>query len=141
MPILYDFKRVPSRNTSMRKAGMLTTMRVSLGIAFGPFKSTGSSFAIGWSLLSAGEGLIAAGLLAAAAGPSFVQLENAKMSEIIATVRGIWCFISFAFNLNPIPVAMRLATQRSCVEPQLVAPPQWCRCSQTKEDITSTERC
>src|SRR5712671_5152550 len=119
MPILYDFNKVPSRKTSMRKAGMLTTMRVSLGIAFGPFKRTGSSFAIGWSLILAGEGLIvAAGLSVAAAGPSFVQLENAKVSEIIATVRGIWCFISVAFNLNPIPVAMRLATPRSCVEPQ-----------------------
>src|SRR2546421_12731524 len=141
MPILYDFNKVPSRKTSMRNAGMFTIMRVSLGFAFGPFKRTGSSFAIGWSLRLAGEGLIAAGLSIAAAGPSFVQLENAKVSEIIATVRGIWCFISVAFILNPIPVAMRLATLRSCVEPQPEAPPQWCRCSQTKEDITSTERC
>ena len=95
-------------------------MRVSFGIAFGPFKRTGSSFAVGWSLLLAGEGLIAGGLLVASVGcTSFVQLENAKVSEIIAAVRGIWCLISVAFNLNPIPVAIRLATSRSCVEPQL----------------------
>src|SRR2546421_12295621 len=99
MPILYDFNKVPSRKTSMRNAGMFTIMRVSLGIAFGPFKRTGSSFAIGWSLILAGDGLIAAGLSVAAAGPAFVQLVNAKASEIIASVRGLWCFIFVGFNL------------------------------------------
>src|SRR5436853_4907273 len=98
MPILYDFKSAPSRNTSIRKAGMFTMMRVSFGTAFGPFRRTGSSI-VACSCL-AGDGLtVGAGLLVASVGcASFVQLENAKVSEIIATVRGIWCFISVAFN-------------------------------------------
>src|SRR5437588_2397452 len=131
MPILYDFNRAPSRNTSMRKAGMLTMVRVSFGIAFGPFnKNCSGAFSIAgfWLVLAApvvGDGLIdGAGLLIISVDcPSLVQLENAKMSKIIAVVRGIWFFISVAFNRNLILVAMRLTTHRSCVEPQFEARP------------------
>jgi hypothetical protein len=51
--------------------------------------------------------------------PSPGQPENTNVSEIIAAVRGIVFFISIAFNRNPILVAMRLATQQSCVDPQI----------------------
>ena len=69
-----------------------------------------------------GEGLIDGGelLVDSADRPSFIQLENAKVSEIIAAAREIVFLILVAFNRNPILVAMRLATQLSCVEPQLV---------------------
>ena len=43
IPILKDLSSVPSLNTSIRKAGMLTTMRVSLGTAFGPGSIVGSA--------------------------------------------------------------------------------------------------
>ena len=43
MPILKDLIRLPFSKTSMRKAGMLTTMRVSFGTAFGPLSIVGSA--------------------------------------------------------------------------------------------------
>src|SRR6266404_4295423 len=42
MPILYDLTSDPLANTSIRKAGMFTTMRVSVGTALGPDNIVGS---------------------------------------------------------------------------------------------------
>ena len=52
MPILYDLMSEPSLKTSILKAGMLTTTRVSFGTEFGTVGSVSALAAVVLSLFS-----------------------------------------------------------------------------------------
>jgi hypothetical protein len=67
---------------------MFTTIRESLGTAFGPFSRTGSWFAMS-CLLASIEGEGTGGAVLAVWAESLVQLESTSASEMIAALRGI----------------------------------------------------
>src|ERR1041385_5475529 len=85
----------------MRKAGILTMMRVSLGIAFGPLSITGSL--VSDSLLFAVPAAVGlaggVGLLEEPAGWLLsTQPEMQRVIKINAKLRGTWCFIVDQFK-------------------------------------------
>ncbi len=81
MPILYDLTSEPLAKTSIRNAGMLTTMRVSAGTAFGPGSMAGPAF-----LANAAFNGNVIGTVVACAGENVDPVGDARASGALSGV-------------------------------------------------------
>src|SRR5688572_31089679 len=79
MPTLYDLINDPSAKMSMRYAGILTTIRVSVGIAFGPGSISGLGSAVATAFVASGDG--------DGAGVAVVRVEEVEFWLFGSTVQ------------------------------------------------------